>query len=191
MDTIYHITFYYCWDHRTINIWRKFGTETSITVSIVNLLSSNFDTVLLSVESELSLLSGWQFVGQVEWLSPTNFLHICWKQAKFNFHPDNFVQQLQSCESFGIALRSDNHIFLHHLVPGCPVWCLVTSKGSSHQPEKSLAALILAATESTCYFFVYLHWFQLWPPGGATCISYKFGHQVAPLALPWIALLAI
>ena len=84
-------------------------------------------------------------------------------------------------------------------------WCPVTSKGSSHQPEKSLAALILAATESTfyllllgvlatestCYFFVYLHWFQFWPPGGATCISYKFGHQVAPLALPWIALLVI
>ena len=26
------------------------------------------------------------------------------------------------------------------------------------------------------------HWFQIWPPGGATCISYKFGHQMAPLA---------
>ena len=118
-------------------------------MSVVNLLSSNFDTILLSVESDLSLLSGWQVVGQVEWLSPTNFLHICWKQAKFNFHVDNFVRKLPSCESFGIALRSDNHIFLHHLVPGCPVWCPVTSKGSSHQPEKSLAALVLAATEST------------------------------------------
>ena len=30
----------------------------------------------------------------------------------------------------------------------------------------------------------HLHWFQLWPAGGVTCISYKCGHQVAPLALP-------
>ena len=28
----------------------------------------------------------------------------------------------------------------------------------------------------------HLRWFQFWPPGGTTCISYKFGHQVAPLA---------
>ena len=24
---------------------------------------------------------------------------------------------------------------------------------------------------------------EIWPPGGANCISYKFGQQVAPLAL--------
>ena len=29
-----------------------------------------------------------------------------------------------------------------------------------------------------------LAWFQFWPPDGATCISNKFGHQVALLALP-------
>ena len=29
-----------------------------------------------------------------------------------------------------------------------------------------------------------LHWFQFWPLCGATCIGCKFGHQVAPLALP-------
>ena len=26
-------------------------------------------------------------------------------------------------------------------------------------------------------------WFQFWPPGGATCITYKFGHQMVPLVL--------
>ena len=29
----------------------------------------------------------------------------------------------------------------------------------------------------------YLHQLQIWPPGGATCISCKLAHQVAPLAL--------
>ena len=28
----------------------------------------------------------------------------------------------------------------------------------------------------------HLHKLQIWPPDGATCISYKFGHQMAPLA---------
>ena len=27
------------------------------------------------------------------------------------------------------------------------------------------------------------HWFQFWPPCGDICFSYKFGHQMAPLAL--------
>ena len=29
----------------------------------------------------------------------------------------------------------------------------------------------------------YLHWLQIWPPGGTTCISCKLGPQVAQLAL--------
>ena len=28
----------------------------------------------------------------------------------------------------------------------------------------------------------YLNWLQIWSPDGATCISSKFGHQMAPLA---------
>ena len=46
----------------------------------------------------------------------------------------------------------------------------------------------------------HLHWLQVWPPDAAICFSCKFGHQMAPLALPhcnalqwlpWIALLAL
>ena len=29
-----------------------------------------------------------------------------------------------------------------------------------------------------------LHKFQIWPPDGETCISKKFGHQIAPLPGP-------
>ena len=29
----------------------------------------------------------------------------------------------------------------------------------------------------------HLHKLQIWPPDGATCICYKFGHQMAPLTL--------
>ena len=29
----------------------------------------------------------------------------------------------------------------------------------------------------------HLHYLQIWPPDGATCISCKYGHQMAPLAL--------
>ena len=29
----------------------------------------------------------------------------------------------------------------------------------------------------------HLHWLQIWPPDGPTCISYKFSHQVESLAL--------
>ena len=29
----------------------------------------------------------------------------------------------------------------------------------------------------------HLHQLQIWPPDGALSISYKFGHQIAPLAL--------
>ena len=29
----------------------------------------------------------------------------------------------------------------------------------------------------------HLHWLQMWPPDGTTCISYKFSHQVEQLAL--------
>ena len=29
----------------------------------------------------------------------------------------------------------------------------------------------------------HLHYFQIWPPDGATCIGCKFGHKMAPLAL--------
>ena len=142
-------------------------------MSIVNLLSSNFDTILLSVESDLSLISGWQFVGQVEWLSPTNFLHICWKQAKFNFHPDNFVRQLPSCDLFGNALCSDNHIF-------STIWSLGALSGVRLQANGRVISLkrvsrlwswLLLRVLSTCYFLVYLHWFQFWTPGGATCIA--------------------
>ena len=28
----------------------------------------------------------------------------------------------------------------------------------------------------------HLHWLEIWPPGGGTCIRYKLGHQGAPLA---------
>ena len=34
----------------------------------------------------------------------------------------------------------------------------------------------------------HLNWFQIWSPDGITCISSKFGHQMAPLALVTIAL---
>ena len=43
----------------------------------------------------------------------------------------------------------------------------------------------------------HLNWFQIWSPDGITCISSKFGHQMAPLALvtiatlPWIVLLTL
>ena len=118
----------------------------------------NFDTILLSVESELSLLSGCQFVGQVEWLSPTNFLHICWKQAKFNFHPDNFVQQLPSCESFGIAL----HLIITFF---STIWSLGALSGVRLQAKGRVISLkrvsrlwswLLLRVLSTCYFLVYL-----------------------------------
>ena len=36
--------------------------------------------------------------------------------------------------------------------------------------------------------FGHLHWLQIWPLGGTTCISCKVRHQVASLGLPHIAL---
>ena len=29
----------------------------------------------------------------------------------------------------------------------------------------------------------HMHWLQIWPPNGTTCISSKFGHHMAPLTL--------
>ena len=41
-------------------------------------------------------------------------------------------------------------------------------------------ALVVNLATRWCY----LHQLQIVPPGGATCIWSKFGHQVAPLAFP-------
>ena len=77
------------------------------------------------------------------------------------------------------------------------VTCISSNFG--HQ----VALLAFVENVANCWFFLHhqvvplalvtnlaarwhnFHWFQFWPPGGATCISYKFGHQVAPLALSY------
>ena len=41
-----------------------------------------------------------------------------------------------------------------------------------------LAPLALVANLATRWS--HLVWFQIWPPGGATCINSKYDHQVAP-----------
>jgi len=44
-----------------------------------------------------------------------------------------------------------------------------------------MAPLALVANLATRWR--HLHYFQIWPPHGATYISCKFSHQMAPLAL--------
>ena len=46
-------------------------------------------------------------------------------------------------------------------------------------PGYSILNLSYLSIKIECY----LHWLKIWPPDGATCISCKFGHQMAPLAL--------
>ena len=44
-----------------------------------------------------------------------------------------------------------------------------------------VAPLVLVRTLATSWH--HLHWLEIWPPGGATCICMKFVDQVAPLVL--------
>ena len=44
----------------------------------------------------------------------------------------------------------------------------------------NMAPLTLVANLATRWR--HLHYLQIWPPDGATCVSCKFGHQMAPLA---------
>ena len=62
--------------------------------------------------------------------------------------------------------------FLHHQVA---LLALVENVANSwlflhHQ----VAPLALVTNSATIWHN--LHWFQFWPPVGATCISYKIGH---------------
>ena len=43
-----------------------------------------------------------------------------------------------------------------------------------------MAPLVLVPNLATRWR--HLHWLQIWPPDGATCIRCKFGHQMTPLA---------
>ena len=49
-----------------------------------------------------------------------------------------------------------------------------------------MAQFALVANVATRWY--HLHWLQIWPPDGTTCIGYKFGLQMAPHQVAKLAL---
>ena len=93
-----------------------------------------------------------------------------------------------------------HHFYWFQVWPPGGVTCISSNFG--HQ--MALLALLVNVAKSWCFLhdqmaphalitnlatrWPHLHWFQFWPQGGATFISYKFGHLHCHATLPMIAL---
>ena len=67
-----------------------------------------------------------------------------------------------------------------HIMQACDIVPNIVTRwhhfiGSKFGHQMAPLALIPNLIARWCHF----NWFQIWSPDGTTCISYKFGHQMA------------